>query len=434
MDEAFVSLLRESVSPGDVQPLLRALEQGPETSIRINRAKPFSPSWSCTPVSWCEQGFYLSERPSFTLDPLFHAGCYYVQEATTMFLWQIRTLLEDLGSARGRPLRVLDACAAPGGKTTLLADLLPPDALLVANETIRSRLGVLALNCSKWGRPAVICNNDPDDFSALPRWFDLVLADVPCSGESMFRKNPAAREEWSKARVELCARRQRRIMARCWETLAPGGLFVYTTCTFNHFEDEDQAGWIARQYGAERLIMRKFLPHRDRGEGGFIAVFRKAPGPLEPIRDTGSRNAIETFFGKKEKRPPFACLDASYEIYKRCGRIKAYKSAHLSDMLFLQKHWRIFHSGLPVAEEKGGDYLPSQDLATAVDLKKECFPCLNLDKAQALRYLRKESLEAREQLPRTYALVCYRGYALGFVKNTDRRCNNLYPAARRILL
>ena len=195
-----------------------ALQTEPPISIRVNRNK-WDEEVTGVCVPWSFTGLYLPKRPTFTFDPLFHAGCYYVQEASSMFVEQVlRTYVTE-------PVVMLDLCAAPGGKSTHARSVLPEGSLLVANEVMRNRSQVLAENLIKWGDSrVVVTNNDPADFTALTELFDVILTDVPCSGEGMFRKDPVAVDEWSMDNVQICWQRQRRILADVWPALKPGGL------------------------------------------------------------------------------------------------------------------------------------------------------------------------------------------------------------------
>ena len=266
----------------------QALEKEPVVSIRHNGAKmQFSDSAASVP--WASDGRYLDNRPVFTADPLFHAGCYYVQEASSMFVEQVVRQLVN------KPVRALDLCAAPGGKSTHLLSLLPAGSMLVSNEPVPQRAQVLAENVTKWGNSStVVTRNDPADFAPFRNFFDFVLVDAPCSGEGMFRKDAFAVEQWSLSNVELCAKRQREILAGVWDSLRPGGLLVYSTCTFNREENEDCVEWIADELGAKPLSLEtggdwnitgsltteglpvyRFIPGYTAGEGLFLAVLRK---------------------------------------------------------------------------------------------------------------------------------------------------------------
>ena len=252
--------------------MVLAIRQEPPVSIRLNDGKLKIENGKCrivpqagcitdfqlstfnlelNQVPWSSEGFYLDERLTFTFDPLFHAGCYYVQEASSMFVEQV------LRQYVTGPVKMLDLCAAPGGKSTHARSVLPEGSLLVANEVIRNRSQILAENLMKWGHPdVVVTNNDPADFAVLPSFFDVILTDVPCSGEGMFRKDPVAVEEWSPENVEICWQRQRRIIGDIWDTLKPGGILIYSTCTFNTKEDEENARWIQQEYGGEPLTVQ----------------------------------------------------------------------------------------------------------------------------------------------------------------------------------
>ena len=280
----FINGLRESLGPGRADRIVAALAAEPEVSVRVN---PFKLSLAALrehfgplagePVPWAaEEAFYLRERPSFTLDPLFHAGAYYVQEASSMY---VGVLLERALTALGRRtgLHVLDLCAAPGGKTTQLLSHLDDTSLLVANEVVPARATVLAENVARWGCSNVaVTQSDPSAFTAMRGFFDLVVTDVPCSGEGMFRKDERAVAEWSPDAVRLCAARQRRIVGDVWPALSAGGYLIYSTCTFNPFEDEDNVAWICAELGGSCLEMRHFYPGEDRGEGFFAALIHKS--------------------------------------------------------------------------------------------------------------------------------------------------------------
>lgn len=287
----FIERTRQLMGEAECNALCRALQADEPVSIRTNTGKNAPVPPQAHPVPWTDNGFYLNRRPAFTFDPLFHAGFYYVQEAASMFIAQaVRRYVN-------RPVVMLDLCAAPGGKSTLVRNCLPQGSLLVANEVMRARSQVLAENLIKWGNPEVIVtNNDPADFSRLEERFDVILTDVPCSGEGMFRKDDRAISEWSSEGVELCWKRQRRIVADIWPCLKQGGILIYSTCTFNREENEDNVAWIASTLGAEVLPVDtetewgitgnltgedfpvyRFLPHHTSGEGLFVAVLRKKP-------------------------------------------------------------------------------------------------------------------------------------------------------------
>ena len=246
----FSDNMRRLLGEEEYQALAEALQGEPPVSIRVNPWKWQGDglSASAESVPWASGAVYLSERPAFTFDPLFHAGCYYVQEASSMF---VQCVLRQYVPCA---CRMLDLCAAPGGKSTLARAALPEGSLLVSNEIIRTRAQVLAENMVKWGHPdVVVTQNAPADFTPLTHFFDVILADVPCSGEGMFRKDAESVAEWSMGNVDVCWQRQRGIVADVWECLKPGGLFVYSTCTYNTWEDEENIRWMVRQLGAEPL-------------------------------------------------------------------------------------------------------------------------------------------------------------------------------------
>jgi 16S rRNA C967 or C1407 C5-methylase (RsmB/RsmF family)/NOL1/NOP2/fmu family ribosome biogenesis protein len=426
--------------PAAADALLDALQQTPPISIRYNEKKSAPPASAQTQrVPWCSQGVYLAQRPAFTLDPLLHAGTYYVQEASSMFLAQLASLIRDRGSA----CRVLDLCAAPGGKSTLLSGLLPPEALLVSNEVIRSRAHILVENLSKWGRPeTVVTNNDPKRFGTLPGFFDVMLVDAPCSGEGMFRKDPAAVKEWSPANVRLCAERQRRIVTDAWDALQENGLLVYSTCTFNRQENEENVQWFMQHLGAERMPLPfdpawgivesdfgyRFYPHRVRGEGFFVSVLRKTQGQkpfLSKVKNTLRK------LPAKAVQPAASWLSGDFVISEQVGFISALPTAQQSSMAALSERLTVLQAGIPLGEQKGNTVIPAAALALSTALQPAAFPRAEVDLPAALRFLHRDTIILPDE-EKGFVLLTYKHTPLGFVKNIGHRTNNLYPAAWRI--
>jgi 16S rRNA C967 or C1407 C5-methylase (RsmB/RsmF family)/NOL1/NOP2/fmu family ribosome biogenesis protein len=427
-----------------------ALQTPPPVSIRLNPGKPVADASLLPPaggvVPWHAGGRYLGERPVFTLDPLFHAGAYYVQEASSMFLAEALRQTCDLSV----PLRALDLCAAPGGKSTLLVDLLAPGSLLVANEVIRTRVAPLRENLEKWGAPhTAVVSAESEEFAALPGFFDVIVTDAPCSGEGLFRKDPAAVDEWSPAGVELCAGRQRRILAAAVEALAPGGVLAYSTCTYNHRENEENAAWLAREFGLAQQTLDlpnewqisepsagnyHFFPHRTRGEGFFIAVFRK--------HDTGPRAVLHPPAAFRSLRPlpraqtpdaaRWLAADADVRFFQTpAGDVLALPAALEGDYLVLDKALKNKWFGLPVGEFKGRDLVPAHALALS-RWARPTLPAVELARDAALLYLKKENFELPADTPTGWCLARYGGLNLGWLKVLPNRFNNYLPAERRI--
>ena len=408
----------------------QALHEEPPVSIRWNPAKkPVAPPFVCEEaVAWTSNACYLASRPSFTLDPLFHAGCYYVQEASSMYLEQIvkKHIFE--------PVKVLDLCAAPGGKSTHLAAVLPQGSLLVANEVIRPRASILAENIAKWGNPySIVSNNDPKDIGRLNGFFDVLLADLPCSGEGIFRKDTVALREWSVNHVRLCAERQKRIVADSWPALSRGGLLIYSTCTYNQEENEDNIAWICRELGAEPVeAPHRFLPHKTKGEGFFIAAVRKTgtPSTLRRLDVKSPKAGNERAF---DDRKNHLLHPEQFTIVPEQNRIFAIPEIHTADYAYLNKQLKILSAGVVLGEQKGKDFIPAPELALSTALAVDTFPQWEVDKTSALRYLRKEALQnVPAALPKGYLLITYCRHPLGFVKNIGARANNLYPSNWRI--
>ena len=420
----------------------QALDGEPVASLRYNAHKAHPGDAQCR-VPWASDGRYLIERPVFTADPCFHAGCYYVQEASSMFLEQV--VKQHVAS----PVRALDLCAAPGGKSTHLHSLLPQGSMLVSNEPMPQRAQVLAENIIKWGAPsAVVTRNYPADFAPFRNFFDFVLVDAPCSGEGMFRKEPYAVEQWSTSLVAQCAERQRQILSDIWGSLRPGGLLVYSTCTFNREENEDCVCWAADELGAELLEVDtdpswnitgsltasglpvyRFIPGYTKGEGLFMAVLRKnGDAPLAAPRNSRWQQAPA-----KVKSVVGCWLQASeeFDFVMQGERVTAMPSAHTQMMLALQNVLNVLHCGVPVAELKNNKLQPLHPLAMSRHLNRGAFNVVELEREQALSYLHREALSL-PGAPAGHLLLAYKGVALGFVKNVGNRANNMYPAEWRI--
>ncbi|MFA5444515.1 MAG: rRNA cytosine-C5-methyltransferase [Bacteroidales bacterium] len=434
MMKDFRSILEESLSPGEIDLLLASLDTSPPVSIRQHIRKTDKELFpGSEPVTWCPAGRYLKERPVFTLDPRFHAGAYYVQEASGMSLWKLKPYLQSMNTPR-----VLDACAAPGGKSTLLLDILPEDGLLVSNEAIRSRVPVLTQNIARWGYSnVVVTHNDPGAFTRLRGYFDVLVTDVPCSGEGLFRKEPLSRNNWSPAGVDLCALRQRRILTDLWPSLKDGGLLFYSTCTFNRKEDEDQVEWIVRHLGARVLLgPEKYFPHRIRGEGFFMALLQKQGEQIssesKKTTGTGRKKGIHEKNHVSSGMPRF--LNDGYAYSMKGTLLKAFPASWQAEMTTLEKILNVVHSGIAVAEKKGNAWVPTADLALAIDLKKNAFEQHSVDLPTAISFLRRDSLVLPAGTEKGFVLIAYDDLPLGFVKNLGSRSNNLHPVSRRILM
>ena len=453
LPQSFVERTRQLL--GDEQyPLFeQALGTEVPVSIRPNRMKCNLPV-AGEPVPWAPSGIYLEKRPTFTFDPLFHAGCYYVQEASSMFVERVlREYVQE-------PVVMLDLCAAPGGKSTLCRSALPEGSLLVANEVMRNRSQILAENLMKWGHPeVVVTNNDPADFTDLTHLFDVILTDVPCSGEGMFRKDQVAVDEWSLENVDICWQRQRRILSDIWPALKPGGLLIYSTCTFNREEDEDNVAWIARELGADMLEVPveeawgitgnligdsfpvyRFLPHKVKGEGFFLAVLRKHAGEVETVEPRAEKKKKG---GKdvKGKAPQLSVpkeakdwlqIPGDYQLTINGTNVQAFPKSHETVYTLLQQYVKVIHAGITLGEMKGKDLIPHHSLAMSTALANDAFPKAEVTYEQAIAYLRKESLVLDAGVPRGYVLLTYQNIPLGFMKNIGNRANNLYPQEWRI--
>lgn len=401
------------------------------------------------PVPWSTQGYYLDERPSFITDPLFHAGAYYVQDASSMFLEQALRQTSPIS----QPLTILDLCAAPGGKSTLTESLLAPGSLLVSNEIIRSRVGVLAENLSKWGALNVaVTGNAPADFGRLPGFFDVVVADVPCSGSGLFRKDPKSIDEWSAEQVSFCSRRQQKIIADVWPSLKSGGLLIYSTCSFSAEENEQVADQIAARFRAKSLPIQcesdwnivetesevhgmkgyRFFPDKLSGEGFYLAVLQKTddefvqPANVKPHRwSPPAKNLlplVDAYVNNERGK---------VSLLMHTDEVLAFPETNLEQLGLLKPALYIKKAGVHVGTLKHGELIPHADLP----LSGLCQPGLSsatLNKEQALQFLRKNPFEIAEAPP-GWCMVQYAGLGLGWIKVLKGRINNHYPAPWRIL-
>jgi 16S rRNA C967 or C1407 C5-methylase (RsmB/RsmF family)/NOL1/NOP2/fmu family ribosome biogenesis protein len=417
-----------------------SLAEPAPVSIRLNPLKDFS--LSGRPVPWAAHGLYLDARPVFTLDPAFHAGAYYVQEASSMFL---EHLIRQL-NLHQKPIRVLDAAAAPGGKSTLLVSVLHPESLLVANEVIRSRVPLLQENLTRWGHPnTIITSNDPQHFSALEGFFDVVVLDAPCSGEGLFRKDPEAQRQWSPEHVQHCARRQQRIVHHLWPALKPGGIFIYSTCTYNTLENEEIIRALVEHHRAEALAVAlppewnivhnnnplptyRFYPHRVQGEGFCVAVLQKPQGKTSMnVKTTAHPERLPR--GREFASYLQAPFEMSYLRFK--AQAVAFPASLSQVAAWLVQKLNVINLGTALAKEGKSKAVPQHALAMSVYLNQPAFQSINLNYQQAIAYLRKEPVtEIFSQ--KGFCLVKFNHLPLGWINVLPGRVNNLYPSEWRI--
>lgn len=440
-----------------------SVHEGEETvtSIRINPAKwlvgetgllnvhSFTPDYSQVP--WSQYGFYLDKRPSFTFDPLFHAGCYYVQEASSMFLEQALKQLMDLS----QPLKVLDLCAAPGGKSTHLQSLLSKDSLLVSNEVIKSRSVVLSDNIIKWGCSNVfVTNNDPKAFQKLPGYFDVMVVDAPCSGSGLFRKDKEAIGEWSLNNVALCSQRQQRILADALPALKEDGLLVYSTCSYSKEEDEGLVDWLVQEMGMENIELQKnigdkslkdlgivitisekassvgyrFYPDKIKGEGFFMACFRKRKSEETPRLKSFKPVTISA----KEKKvlEDWVNIEA-LEFFQYRNIIVALPKALVTDFMNLQLVLNIQYAGVAIGEILKERLVPHHALAQSLILSGN-IPATDLNYDDAIKYLQRQDFSL-QPTSLGWQLVRYQAHNLGWINALKNRVNNYYPKEIRIL-
>ncbi|MCE1200250.1 MAG: hypothetical protein LWW85_14895 [Marinilabiliales bacterium] len=426
----------------DYPNFFQALLEDPPQSIRINPNKTNPPSLLPS-VRSCHTGYYLPERPMYTLDPCFHAGAYYVQEASSMFL-------EQLVSPHVRKgLKVLDLCAAPGGKSTHLSSLLSEDCLLVSNEVIRSRATILSENLRKWGNVnTVVTCNDPRDFTRMSGFFDIILVDAPCSGEGLFRRDPEAIQEWSEANTALCTQRQRRILADIWPALAEGGILIYSTCTYNPEENEGNIAWLKENMDAVPAVplltvekgievtdalgipCYRFYPHKVKGEGFFATAVAKQ----------SSTDRLASFKGKSFFQPAGKqqralvkdlLIDPGYFIFQFEEELIAWPQMLQNDLESIKANLRIIQAGVKIGSLVHQQILPAHELAVSSVINRAYFPEEKISLPDALRYLKKEDFQPVSN-QKGWHLVTYKGIPLGWMKHLGNRINGQYPKEWRI--
>lgn len=455
LPDEFTSRMKDMLGESEYDQFDKAITSTSPTSIRVNPLKPSMDIPYGQIVPWCKTGRYLEQRPSFTFDPLFHAGSYYVQEASSMF---VNHIISTLISG---PSTVLDLCAAPGGKSTLAISALPQGSVLIANEIVRQRANILAENITKWGNPnTIVTNNCASDFQPLGPIFDLIICDAPCSGEGMFRKDPQSIDEWSTANVAMCQERQREILSDIWQCLKPGGLLIYSTCTYNTLENEENAAWAAEQLGAELISIDipsewnvsgnklsnsnfstfRFFPHKTQGEGFFACIMRKnSDAEISPTRTSKNKEHKKGADNRKGKELPmpkdikqWLSHPEQYTFKSTTTSHTAFPTQHIHLLEQALAHLKVIHYGITIANIKGKTIIPAHSLAMSASLNAEMFPSTELTEQQAIAYLRTEPITLSPSTPTGYVLLKYKGLPLGFAKNIGNRANNLYPSEWRI--
>ena len=447
LPERFVETMRETLGE-DAEKLFAALDTEPAVSIRLNPCKP-AECFDGEAVGWCKWGKYLAERPQFTLDPLLHGGAYYVQEASSQFVAHLLKNYDMEGK------RVLDMCAAPGGKTTVYSTLVGREGLVVANDISHSRAMALADNVQRWGMGNVVVTcNEPAHIGAFTHWFDVVAVDAPCSGEGMFRKMDEARSEWTPSSPDVCAERQREILAEAWRVLRPGGTLIYSTCTFNPTEDEGIVEWLMSEYGeeiesADRIVTEDnwgvvrseigafqcfhFYPHKARGEGFFAAVARKSEGPVRRSMPKARRKLFAPCAKADVKELSRWVDDASKHTFMLVGEdIYAYNSAVAESVVTLSENLSVVYSGVSMGRIFKQKLKPEHPLALYIGLNRDVVPMVDVSLEDALDYLRRNDIAA-SQFEEGINVVGYKNTPIGFVKRIGARCNNMYPKDLRIV-
>lgn len=448
----------QNITGFDVDAFIKAHEEPSPTSVRFQPIKysNFLRHHSINNsqlsihnnIPWCPFAYYLTERPSFTFDPLFHAGLYYVQEASSMFLWE---LLQQTIGAKTKGKKVLDLCAAPGGKSTLLSSYFS-DGLVVSNEVIKSRASILSENITKWGNEnVVVTNNDPSHFQRVENFFDVVMIDAPCSGSGLFRKDKDAVKEWSEEAVNLCSLRQQRIVADAYTCLQKDGILIYSTCSYSVEEDENILDWLMDSHQLTAISIQlkdewkivetqsskhkaygyRFYPDKVIGEGFFIAAFIKKDGGHFQSYSSGSTTVIN----KKETEiwNDWMGNEKPLSIIKQKETFIAVPHLMLQHLQHLQKALYIKGAGIALGEIKGKDVIPHHALAVST-INNSSLPAIDFTKEQAIQFLQKKEIDINtSSLLKGWHLAQFCGIGLGWLKVLPNRINNYYPSEWRIL-
>ncbi len=444
--EKFISQIQDLLGEEESCQLLASLNDDAVVSVRMNKHKLCSLDFfdnNTDIVKWCKSGRYLEHRPNFTLMPQLHCGCFYVQDASSMIYEEI---VSRLISDKNAPINYLDMCAAPGGKTTAAINVLPQKSLVVANEFVAQRANILKENLQKWGSPdMIVTNSSAEKLGCLSGLFDIVAVDAPCSGEGMMRKDEEAVRQWTPNLVGQCTSLQWDIVSNIWNALKSGGYLIYSTCTFNHFENELMIERICTELEGETIDMNfpnewgvisgkqtkqhcyRFMPHKTRGEGLFVSVIRKK-GQQDSLR-TKSKNSN---FSLKKFQTDWIKENNEFSYFQISEMICGLRTTHLPAYTAISSVAKVILSGLEIAIEKRKDLIPQHALSQSWILNKEAFPAVELDYQTAIAYLRRENISLPENTPKGYVVVNYDGNTLGFVKHLGNRSNNLYPQEWRI--
>lgn len=423
----------------DAEKFFDSLTQQEITSIRFHPRTSWSLDDNMSIIPWEDNAVYLQERPSFAMDPAWHAGKYYVQESSSMLTGYFCKQLFDF------PITALDLCAAPGGKSTHLLSVLPQDSLLVSNEIIPKRNHILVENIEKWGfANNIVTRAEAKDFQALEEFFDLVVVDAPCSGEGLFRRQADAVEEWSEENVQTCIHRQSTILQQIHPTIKKGGYLCYSTCTFEEGENEDQVRQlletglyelVALPEMEEHGIVKGSLPgtlrcwpHKVKGSGFFIAMLKKVAHSFEEV--SSSKKKFWNWNTLKKVEPivyDFIRKDAQFQIYQSGEYLRAFPYKHYHNLSMVANSLTVTHFGINVGQLKKGIFSPLQGLVHS-DLLHPAIPRYQTeDLSIVLDYLRKKDIPIQKDIPMGWAVICYHDQALGWVKQNPQRVNNYYP-------
>ena len=443
LPKEFLSAIQNKLGK-ETDRFIESMDENPTIAIRKNLSK-LTHLTDEEIVPWAPHAHYLKERPNFTLDPLFHAGAYYVQEASSMFLYHV---LKSLIPKPEQNMKILDLCASPGGKTTTILDYMKGNGLLVANEVIQSRIFPLIDNVIKWGYDnVVVTNNDGSTFGKkLPGFFDVIVVDAPCSGEGMFRKSENAIRDWNLENVELCSSRQRRILGDAISSLNRNGYLIYSTCTYNDEENIRNVEWLCNNFGLESIPIDspkewgietiklndvsgyQFYPHKLKGEGYFISVLKSSQE-----REVGkmAQHSSLKVLDKNQRKVVEQWIDDSSNCYSTSkGEVYKYNESVYYHIHQLLQHTKVRYSGVKLGQVNKNIFIPNHALA----LENQGIytgDSVLLEYEDAIGYLRKD-LSKIDGSPKGWLKVTYQNMGIGWLKNLGNRINNYLPKEMRI--
>jgi len=420
---------------GEAESFEHSLASDAPVSIRYNPYKTSEPFINDS-VVWCPDATYLNERPIFTLDPLFHEGAYYVQEASSMFIGFALKQLIDFN----QDLIAIDLCAAPGGKSTHILSLLNAGSTLFSNELISNRNSILRENITKWGcANTIVTQANATDYVQSGLLADIILVDAPCSGEGMFRKDKNAISEWSEENVNNCSIRQTEIVDAIKNCLREDGILVYSTCTYNEQENDAIIDHLLNSNEFEKIKLHdlpdgivvtkngyQFYPHKIKGEGFYCSILKY----IGESKADPKFSSIKPAMNYKKYLNEYLSDAKEFIPYEHKGELYAFPTNTWLNFQKIKNKINIRQAGLHLGTIKGDLLIPSHDVALSIHCNSS-IKHIELSKEQALHYLKGETIQVNSDY-KGWCLATYQQLPLGWMKLIQGRMNNYYPKSSRI--